>query len=90
MEGINYARDEADKEAALRQEAETQMSELRAQLYDQARKLASLNVEQKADHDLQARSTELRSSVYGMEQQLSSLKIERDLAMAEMQELSAS
>ncbi|GAA5846906.1 hypothetical protein JCM9279_006946 [Rhodotorula babjevae] len=89
FEGFSMAREEYDKEAAARREAEHQMQILRAKFIEQARRLAQVDEEQKTAKTLKRQSKDLRTSVVGMERHLSQLKAEVALSTAQVAELTA-
>ncbi|GAA5901817.1 hypothetical protein JCM8208_003596 [Rhodotorula glutinis] len=89
FEGFSMAREEYDKEAAARREAEHQMQILRAKFIEQARRLAQVDEEQKTAETLKRQSKDLRTSVVGMERHLSQLKAEVALSTAQVAELTA-
>jgi predicted nucleic acid-binding Zn-ribbon protein len=83
------ARDEYDKEVALRRDAERQMDVLRNKFLDQAKRLAQVDQEQRTAENLKRQSKDLRNSVVGIQKHLSELKTEVALSTAQIAELAA-
>ncbi|KAI5478305.1 signal transducer [Pseudohyphozyma bogoriensis] len=87
FEGFSMAREEYDKEVAMRHEVESQMEELRLRFTEQALKLAAVDREQRNAEAIKRKSKELRSSVVGMEKHLSQLRAQVELSTAHFEEL---
>lgn len=83
------AREEYDKEVALRRDAERQMDSLRHKFLDQAKRLAQVDQEQRTAENLKRQSKDLRNSVVGIQKHLSELKTEVALSTAQVAELAA-
>lgn len=90
MDGLTVAQTEYDKELRARREAETEITRLRVLLSGQAAKLTALSGDARRRAARQEFSEELHNSLSGLQEDLSKLKVERDIALAELEELSAS
>lgn len=73
-----------------RRDAEAEVTRLRVLLSGQAARLTALSGDTKRQEVRQQMTKELHDNLSGLEQDLSRLKTERDMALAEMEELSAS
>lgn len=72
-----------------RREAEAEVTRLRVLLSGQVARLTALSGEARKAELRQQISNELHANLTGLEQDLSNLKVERDMALAEVEELSA-
>ncbi|RXW13226.1 hypothetical protein EST38_g12624 [Candolleomyces aberdarensis] len=89
IEGLTVAQTEYDRELKSRRDAEAEVTRLRVLLSGQAARLTALSGDTKRQEVRQQMTKELHDSLSGLEQDLSRLKTERDMAVAEMEELSA-
>ncbi|KIP11643.1 hypothetical protein PHLGIDRAFT_63457 [Phlebiopsis gigantea 11061_1 CR5-6] len=90
VEGLTVAQTEYDKELRLRREAEAEVTRLRVLLSSQAVRLKAISGETKKQEAQKQLSQELSDSLSTLERDLSKLKLERDMALAEVEELSIS
>ena len=72
-----------------RREAEAEVTRLRVLLSGQVARLTALSGDARKTELRQQMSNELHANLTGLEQDLSNLKVERDMALAEVEELSA-
>jgi len=72
-----------------RREAEAEVTRLRVLLSGQVARLTALSGDARKAELRQQISNELHANLTGLEQDLSNLKVERDMALAEVEELSA-
>ena len=84
------AQTEYDKELKARRDAEAEVARLRVLLSGQAVRLAAASGETLRQETQKQLSQELTDNLSNLERSLSKLKLERDLALAEVEELSAS
>ncbi|KAJ2918598.1 hypothetical protein MD484_g1879, partial [Candolleomyces efflorescens] len=89
IEGLTVAQTEYDRELKARRDAEAEVTRLRVLLSGQAARLTALSGDTKRQEVRQQMTKELHDNLSGLEQDLSRLKAERDMAVAEMEELSA-
>ncbi|KAF9452345.1 RhoGAP-domain-containing protein [Macrolepiota fuliginosa MF-IS2] len=89
IDGVYLAQAEYDKEQKARRDAEAEVTRLRVLLSGQAAKLTAMSSEDRRHEVRQQISKELNDSLSGLEHDLSRLKLERDMALAEMEELSS-
>lgn len=87
---MTVAQTEYDKELKARREAEAEVTRLRVLLSSQAVRLKAISGETKKQEAQKQLSQELSNSLSTLERDLSKLKLERDMALAEVEELSAS
>jgi hypothetical protein len=90
IEGLTVAQAEYDRELKARRDAEAEVTRLRVLISGQAARLTSLSGDAKRQELREQLSKQLHDDLTGLEQDLSKLKVERDVALAEMEELSAS
>ena len=90
IDGLSVAQEEYDQELAARRHAEAEVSRLKIELSGQAAKLTALSGDEKKHELHQQLTQELSDNLTGLEHDLSKLKVERDMALAEVEELSAS
>ena len=90
MEGLTVAHTEYDKELKARRDAEAEVARLRVLLSGQAVRLAAASGETLRQEAQKQLSQELSDNLSSLESSLSKLKLERDMALAEVAELSAS
>ncbi|EKM80911.1 hypothetical protein AGABI1DRAFT_119462 [Agaricus bisporus var. burnettii JB137-S8] len=88
-EGVSAAQAEYDKEQKARRDAEAEVTRLRVLLSGQAAKLMAMSGDDRRQELRQQISKELNDNLSGLEQDLSRLKLERDIALAEVEELSS-
>ncbi|TFK44647.1 hypothetical protein BDQ12DRAFT_730679 [Crucibulum laeve] len=88
IEGLTVAQTEYDQELKARRDAEAEVSRLRVLLSGQAVRLSALSGDSRRQELRQQMSKELNDNLSGLEQDLSRLKAERDMALAEVEELS--
>lgn len=74
----------------MRREAEAEVTRLRVLLSSQAVRLKAISGETKKQEAQKQLSQELSDSLSTLERDLSKLKLERDMALAEVEELSVS
>lgn len=89
IDGVLVAQAEYDKEQKARRDAEAEVTRLRVLLSGQAAKLTAMSSEDRRRELRQQISKELNDNLSGLEHDLSRLKLERDIALAEMEELSS-
>ncbi|KXN90650.1 Beta-chimaerin [Leucoagaricus sp. SymC.cos] len=89
IDGVLVAQAEYDKEQKARRDAEAEVTRLRVLLSGQAAKLTAMSGEDRRRELRLQISKELNDSLSGLEHDLSRLKLERDIALAEMEELSS-
>lgn len=83
------AQTEHDRELKARRGAEAEVTRLRVLLSGQVARLTAMSGDARKDELRQRLSKELNANLSGLEQDLSNLKVERDMALAEVEELSA-
>jgi hypothetical protein len=88
MTGMSVAQEEYHKEIAGRRVAEAEVTRLRVQLSGQAVQLSAMAAEDRRREVLERLMRELTSSLHGLEMEVAKLKVEKDMAVAEMDELS--
>lgn len=89
IDGMTVAQVEYDRELKARRDAEAEVTRLRVLLSGQAVRLTTLSGDSRRQELRQQLSKELNDNLSGLEQDLSRLKVERDVALAEMEELSS-
>ncbi|RDB16810.1 putative Rho-type GTPase-activating protein 3 [Hypsizygus marmoreus] len=89
IEGLTVAQTEYDRELKARRDAEAEVTRLRVLLSGQVARLTAMSGDSRRTELRQQLSKELNDNLSGLEQDLSNLKVERDMAMAEVEELSA-
>lgn len=87
---MSVAHTEYDKELQARRDAEAEVARLRVLLSGQAVRLAAASGETLRQEAQKQLSQELSDNLSSLESSLSKLKLERDMALAEVAELSAS
>ncbi|KAI0339819.1 RhoGAP-domain-containing protein [Trametopsis cervina] len=90
MEGLTVAQTQYDKEQQARRDAEAEVARLRVLLSGQAVRLAAVSGETIRQEAQKQLSQELSDNLSTLERSLSQLKLQRDMALAEVEELSAS
>ncbi|OAX41124.1 RhoGAP-domain-containing protein [Rhizopogon vinicolor AM-OR11-026] len=90
IEGLTVAQKEHDRELVARRNAEAEVTRLRVLLSGQAAKLTALNGEANRSEARRQLSQDLTKKLDQLQHDLSQLKAERDIALAELEELSAS
>ncbi|KAF7970388.1 hypothetical protein HWV62_24253 [Athelia sp. TMB] len=90
VDGMTVAQAEYDSELKARRDAEAEVTRLRVLLSGQAVRLSAISGEVKKQEQREEMSRELSSNLDDLELKLSKLRVERDMAMAEVEELSAS
>lgn len=89
VDGLTVASTEYDQELKARRDAEAEVTRLRVLLSGQAVRLTTISGEVKKQELRQQMSQELSDKLDKLESDLSKLKVERDMAVAEVEELSA-
>ena len=90
VDGLTVASTEYDQELKARRDAEAEVTRLRVLLSGQAVRLTTISGEAKKQEMRQQMSQELSGSLDELQHNLSKLKVERDMALAEVEELTAS
>ncbi len=90
MEGLTVARTQYDKEFKARRDAEAEVARLRVLLSGHAVRLAAASGETIRQEAQKQLSQELSDNLSNLEHSLSQLRLQRDMALAEVEELSAS
>ena len=90
VDGLTVASTEYDQELRARRDAEAEVTRLRVLLSGQAVRLTTISGEVKKQELRQQMTQELSDNLDELEGNLSKLKVERDMALAEVEELSAS
>lgn len=88
-EGLTVAQTEYDRELKARRDADAEVTRLRVLLSGQAARLTMISGEVKKQEVRQQLSQERTENVDELERDLSKLQVERDMALAEVEELSA-
>ncbi|KAK0195319.1 signal transducer [Armillaria mellea] len=89
IEGLTVAQTEYDRELKARRDAEAEVTRLRVLLSGQAARLTALSGDSRRQELRQRMTKELHDQLSGLEQDLSKLKVDRDMALAEVEEISA-
>lgn len=89
MEGLTVAQTQYDKELRARRDAEAEIARLRVLLSGQAVRLAAASGETLRQEAQKQLSQELSENLSNLERSLSQLRMQRDMALAEVEELSA-
>ncbi|KAI0085050.1 hypothetical protein BDY19DRAFT_997119 [Irpex rosettiformis] len=89
MEGLTVAQTQYDKELRARRDAEAEIARLRVLLSGQAVRLAAASGETMRQEAQKQLSQELSDNLSNLERSLSQLRLQRDMALAEVEELSA-
>ncbi|KAJ7925217.1 signal transducer [Mycena leptocephala] len=89
IDGLTVAQTEYDSELKARRDAEAEVTRLRVLLSGQAARLTALSGDTRRQELRQQLSKELNDNLSGLEHDLSKLRVERDMALAEVEELSA-
>ena len=90
VDGLTVASTEYDQELKARRDAEAEVTRLRVLLSGQAVRLTTISGEAKKQELRQQMSKELSDNLIKLERDLSKLRVDRDMALAEVEELSAS
>ncbi|CCM05062.1 uncharacterized protein FIBRA_07268 [Fibroporia radiculosa] len=90
MDGLTVAQVEYDRELKARRDAEAEVTRLRVLLSGQAVRLSAISADTKRQEAQKQLSQELSNNLSSLGESLSKLKVERDLAFAEVEQLSAS
>ncbi|KAG8960163.1 hypothetical protein FRC03_006993 [Tulasnella sp. 419] len=88
ISGMSVAQGEYHKEVAARRDAEAEVTRLRVQLSGQAARLTAMSAEDRRRDLMEQMSRDLSANLSGLEKDVSKLQVERDLALAEVEELS--
>ncbi|PPR07370.1 hypothetical protein CVT26_013686 [Gymnopilus dilepis] len=88
IDGLTVAQAEYDRELRARRDAEAEVTRLRVLLSGQAVRITALSGDSRRQELRQQLSKELNDNLSGLEHDLSRLKVERDVALAEVEELS--
>ncbi|KAJ7783041.1 signal transducer [Mycena metata] len=89
IDGLTVAQTEYDSELKARRDAEAEVTRLRVLLSGQAARLTALSGDTRRQELREQMSKELNENLSGLEHDLSKLRVERDMALAEVEELSA-
>ncbi|KAJ7045423.1 RhoGAP-domain-containing protein [Mycena alexandri] len=89
IDGLTVAQTEYDSELKARRDAEAEVTRLRVLLSGQAARLTTLSGDTRRQELREQMSKELNENMSGLEHDLSKLRVERDMALAEVEELSA-
>jgi hypothetical protein len=89
IDGLTVAQTEYDSELKARRDAEAEVTRLRVLLSGQVARLTALSGDTRRHELRQQLSKELHENLSGLEHDLSKLRVERDMALAEVEELSA-
>ncbi|KAJ6593819.1 hypothetical protein B0H19DRAFT_1092151 [Mycena capillaripes] len=89
IDGLTVAQTEYDSELKARRDAEAEVTRLRVLLSGQAARLTALSGDTRRQELREQLSKELHNNLNGLEHDLSKLRVERDMALAEVEELSA-
>ena len=90
MDGLTVAQSLYGKEIQARRDAEAEVARLRVLLSGQAVRLAAASGETMRQEAQKQLSRELNDNLANLEHSLSQLRLQRDMALAEVEELSAS
>jgi hypothetical protein len=90
MDDLSVAQTEYERELKARRDAEAEVTRLRVLLSGQAARLTALSGDTRRQEVREQLSKELSDNLSGLEHNLSKLRVERDMALAEVEELSAS
>lgn len=86
---MTVAQTEYDKELKARRDAEAEVTRLRVLLSGQAARLTALSGDSRKQELRQQRTKDLHDKLSGLEKDLSQLTVDRDMALAEVEEISA-
>ncbi|KAF7315358.1 Signal transducer [Mycena indigotica] len=89
IDGLTVAQTEYDSELKARREAEAEVTRLRVLVSGQAARLTALSGESRRQELHQQLSKELHDNLSDLEHDVSKLRVEREMALAEVEELSA-
>ncbi|KAJ7287619.1 RhoGAP-domain-containing protein [Mycena rebaudengoi] len=89
IDGLTVAQTEYDSELKARRDAEAEVTRLRVLLSGQAVQLTTLSGDTRRHELREQMSKELSNNLSDLEHDLSKLRVERDMALAEVEELSA-
>jgi hypothetical protein len=89
IEGLTVAQTEYDRELKARRDAEAEVTRLRVLLSGQAARLTAMSGDSRKQELRQQMSKELNENLSGLEHSLSKLKVQRDMALAEVEELTS-
>lgn len=87
---MTVAQGEYDRELKARRDAEAEVTRLRVLLSGQAARLTAMSGDSRREELRQQMSKDLNDNLSFLEHDISELKVKRDLALAEVEELSAS
>jgi hypothetical protein len=90
IEGLTVAQTEYDRELKARRDADAEVTRLRVLLSGQAARLTAMSGDSRRQELRQQMTQELHDNLSGLEHDVSELKVRRDVALAEVEELSAS
>jgi Rho-type GTPase-activating protein 1/2 len=90
MDGLTVAQSQYGKEIQARRDAEAEVARLRVLLSGQAVRLAAASGDTMRQEAQKQLSRELNDNLASLERSLSQLRLQRDMALAEVEELSAS
>ncbi|KAJ7462200.1 signal transducer [Mycena galericulata] len=89
IDGLTVAQTEYDSELKARRDAEAEVTRLRVLLSGQVARLTALSGDTRRQELRQQLSKELHENLSDLEHNVSKLRVERDMALAEVEELSA-
>jgi hypothetical protein len=90
IDGLSVAQTEYDRELKARRDAEAEVTRLRVLLSGQAARLTAISGENTRQAQRQQMSQDLSDNLDRLQQDLAKLKVERDMALAELEELTTS
>nr|GAT57619.1 signal transducer [Mycena chlorophos] len=88
IDGLTVAQTEYDSELKARREAEAEVTRLRVLVSGQAARLTALSGDSRRQELRQQLTKELSDNLSDLEHDVSKLRVERDMALAEVEELS--
>jgi Rho-type GTPase-activating protein 1/2 len=89
IDGLTVAQTEYDTEMKARRDAEAEVTRLRVLLSGQAARLTAMNGESVRQEERQRMLKELDEKLSGLSRGIAALRVERDMALAEIEELTA-
>jgi Rho-type GTPase-activating protein 1/2 len=90
MDGLTVAQSEYEVELKSRRDAEAEVTRLRVLLSGQAARITALSGQGRKDELHRQLTRELSNNLNVLEHNVSKLKAERDVALVEMEEITAS
>lgn len=89
MQGMNVAAEEYEKAVQQRTEAENQVARLKTQLHGQTARMSLIKEDEQRQETLKRQSNDLATSLSGLERDVTRLRVERDIALVEVEQLTA-